>query len=559
VLKGVISGFMEEEASIACSWEDASWRKLAITCALATLIYTIQFPVQLGWIFYSNRESALRGEINYMRRYGFLLKPYKNHSYYWEIFNIARKGLLSLIIKLSTDNPTMCAVYAMGVLGFIIAHQSRVRPYKYDKHNSCAIQVLTTSFLNFFSSLIFISEGVCSMEEKKYLLILNTIMIVVSFTWCFTGMSLDFFNFFRYLWFTTMAETKGRAALEAEAMWANVDKPGLITLAWYDPIVVRNRFQHTVTRERVLGPRDGAEAQAVQAAIERESYEGNAGNERLLRRQNVAGNWHMVGPTHWRNTDVVCAAHGSDGFRKMWHGLRGVSWAWGWWRRRWSSPRKTTRRRTRFSTRSTGAPPPPPSLQRNAVRMMDRPRPGWPPLPASCQPADAAARRRSSLAPPGGLADTSRPTSRASRPAPSPPTSRRCWRRSARSSRRAPSRARSASARSSHSPAAGTLPVATTAGNPQRLASHARVRWRIDLYAVARIRVKADLWKGRDSSGLQTVTTLVSIERRVHWRDCRQMPTHPACSRCYTWPPQVCRRKATTPQPRLIGALIADR
>jgi hypothetical protein len=190
---------------------------------------------------------------------------------------------------------------------------------------------------------------------------------------------------------------------------------------------------------------------------------------------------------------------------------------------------------------------------------MDRPRPGWPPLPASCQPADAAARRRSSLAPPGGLADTSRPTSRASRPAPSPPTSRRCWRRSARSSRRAPSRARSASARSSHSPAAGTLPVATTAGNPQRLASHARVRWRIDLYAVARIRVKANLWKGRDSSGLQTVTTLVSIERRVHWRDCRQMPTHPACSRCYTWPPQVCRRKATTPQPRLIGALIADR
>ena len=28
MLEGVISGFMEEEASIACSWEDASWRKL---------------------------------------------------------------------------------------------------------------------------------------------------------------------------------------------------------------------------------------------------------------------------------------------------------------------------------------------------------------------------------------------------------------------------------------------------------------------------------------------------------------------------------------------------
>ena len=80
--------------------------------------------------------------------------------------------------------------------------QSRVRPYKYDKHNSCAIQVLMTSFLNFFSSLIFISEGVCSMEEKKYLLIINSAMIFISFMWCFTGMILDFFNFLRFLWYT---------------------------------------------------------------------------------------------------------------------------------------------------------------------------------------------------------------------------------------------------------------------------------------------------------------------------------------------------------------------
>jgi hypothetical protein len=34
-----------------------------------------------------------------------------------------------------------CAFYAMVVLGLIIAHQTRIRPYKYDKHNACAIQV----------------------------------------------------------------------------------------------------------------------------------------------------------------------------------------------------------------------------------------------------------------------------------------------------------------------------------------------------------------------------------------------------------------------------------
>ena len=130
----------------------------------------------------------------YMRMYGFLLKPYKNNTYYWEVFNIARKAALSIIVKLNTHNPIVCASYAMAVLFIIIAHQAHVRPYKYathkrsinrcaciyrpnlgcdlfryEKHNNCAITVLTTSLLNFFSSIVSTNHESYIENEERFI------------------------------------------------------------------------------------------------------------------------------------------------------------------------------------------------------------------------------------------------------------------------------------------------------------------------------------------------------------------------------------------------------
>ena len=52
-------------------------------------------------------------------------------------------------------------------------------------------------------------------------------------------------------------------------MWERVDLPGLISLVWYDMLVVRNRYSHTTTREEVLGKTaDPAAEAAGQAAID---------------------------------------------------------------------------------------------------------------------------------------------------------------------------------------------------------------------------------------------------------------------------------------------------
>jgi hypothetical protein len=237
-------------------------------CFLATICYTLALPITLGTIFYRRKDEAMRGEMTYMRMYGFLLKPYKNNAYYWEIFNIARKAALSIIVKLNTHNPIVCASYAMAVLFIIIAHQANVRPYKYEKHNNCAITVLTTSLVNFFSSIVFISD-LPSLYQKKLLIWFNVALIFISFCWAFGGAIKDMYNFARFFWFTFNCETNGRAEEEKQHMWEVVDLPGLISLVWYDLLVVRNRYSHTTTRETVLGKQNDPEAEAAaQAAID---------------------------------------------------------------------------------------------------------------------------------------------------------------------------------------------------------------------------------------------------------------------------------------------------
>ena len=68
-------------------------------------------------------------------------------------------------------------------------------------------QVLSTSFLNFFSSLIFVQK-ILPLEDVQMtiLITVNCAMICVSFSWCMGGMILDFFNFGRFLWHTTKKE-----------------------------------------------------------------------------------------------------------------------------------------------------------------------------------------------------------------------------------------------------------------------------------------------------------------------------------------------------------------
>jgi hypothetical protein len=251
--------YMEWEPTIRCSWDDPVWPRVAVIGGILGGFYTVMIPGGLLITFLMNKEAAMRGDMAYLQKFGFLLKPYKPEAYYWEIVNLSRKGFLSCIIKLTTSTPFMCGCYALAVLCVIIAQQAHVRPYKYEKHNTAAVCVLGLGVLNFFSSLIFISD-VATLSQNRVLLIMNAIFAFWMVVWVFGGAAKDILMYLRFQVFIFRCESTGRADIEVESMWLAVDKPGLVTLKWYDMLVTRNRYSHLVTHTTRLTAADEAAA-----------------------------------------------------------------------------------------------------------------------------------------------------------------------------------------------------------------------------------------------------------------------------------------------------------
>jgi hypothetical protein len=250
--------YMEEEATIPCwQWSDPKWRPLAIGFVFASTCYTVLLPTTLAYVFYRNRMKARRGEIGYLRRYGFLLKPYRQKTFYWEIVNIYRKAGLSIVVKFHNMQPFVCGALATVILFFIVANQANMRPYKYAKHNDCAIFVLSVSLLNFFSSMLFVSE-LPTKEQKQILLYLNVLAVVTAAIWALGGALRDIYTFLRFMLYTVGVEASGHAEEERQIMWETVDSPGIVNLVWYDFLVMRNRYWHKTQREVIIGPSKGA-------------------------------------------------------------------------------------------------------------------------------------------------------------------------------------------------------------------------------------------------------------------------------------------------------------
>jgi hypothetical protein len=240
--------YMEEIPTIACSLSNPEWVRLALVAGTATIAYTLAIPTMLLTIFIRNRESALRGDMSYMQRFGFLLKPYKQECYYWEIVNIFRKAFLSCLVRMTTSQPFICGCSCAAVMFLIIYHQAGIRPYKYEKHNDCALFILWVGCLNFLSSIIFISD-LPTFGQKQRVLYCNAVLVSVALIWAIGGAIKDNFNFFNFRLFISKCESAGRAESEREKMWLEVDRPGLVRLKLYDLLVLRHRYAHYSLRE----------------------------------------------------------------------------------------------------------------------------------------------------------------------------------------------------------------------------------------------------------------------------------------------------------------------
>eukprot|EP01051_Picozoa_sp_SAG22_P009858 SAG22_NODE_853_length_6848_cov_6.656394_5_plen_198_part_00 len=143
---------------------------------------------------------------------------------------------LSVIVRFFNASPFVCGALATVILFMIVANQANVRPYKYAKHNDCAVFVLAVTLLNFLSSMFFVSElptqvrskaplfccastavrskpvhflafPLPTQTHKAYLLIVNIAAVSVALCWTLGGAAKDIYNFARSMWYDMACET----------------------------------------------------------------------------------------------------------------------------------------------------------------------------------------------------------------------------------------------------------------------------------------------------------------------------------------------------------------
>jgi len=136
----------------------------------------------------------------------------------------------------------------------IVFLQAKVKPFRQEKHNNCAEYLLIVNMLNSFSTIVFESNEV-PQKIKTSLLYLNLVMMVGGWL-LFVG--LWFVDMYLYVWLTRLVGGKNKALItmtrrQIQDEYDKVDESGLVSTAYYDYLLLRNRYPHTVQRRLKYG------------------------------------------------------------------------------------------------------------------------------------------------------------------------------------------------------------------------------------------------------------------------------------------------------------------
>ena len=65
-----------------------------------------------------------------MKSYGFFFQEYKSRAYYWEIFRMATKTMISCVLVFYSSSIALKLILTILIISFYIFMQLRVQPYK---------------------------------------------------------------------------------------------------------------------------------------------------------------------------------------------------------------------------------------------------------------------------------------------------------------------------------------------------------------------------------------------------------------------------------------------
>lgn len=243
------TSFMDAMPGIECY--EGEWWWLAGIGGFAVIVYVIGLPCYLIYILATNHILIKLGDMQCLARYGFLFKPYKGESNYWEVIVLLRKSLLVLVIKFQSQSPYMQGVYSIFIYAATLMMQARAQPYRQSRHTALANYLLSVNMLAVFSSLIF-TAGIATEATQVNVLYLNLIMMIMGWSYAAGGIVTDLYLYLRLNLFVAFAEEHGSADPNLLHYYKCVDPHGVVNLVHYDMLVLRNRYFHTVKRRSAV-------------------------------------------------------------------------------------------------------------------------------------------------------------------------------------------------------------------------------------------------------------------------------------------------------------------
>lgn len=241
--------FLDDAPYIECYTSE--WYMLCALGGFAVTIYVIGLPILITYIFFSNYVRVRMGDMQCMQRYGFLYKPYRPGSPGWEVVILVRKSLLVLVTKLRSQSPYMQACWSLFIYAGVMMLQASVSPYRQKRHTNMANYFLGVNALAVFSSLIFTSN-IPTDAQQQTLLHVNLFAMVAGWGYACYETAIDMYLYLRLQMYVGFAMKNNQVDPHVERHYQEVDINGVIDLSFYDLLVLRARYSHSITRTRTV-------------------------------------------------------------------------------------------------------------------------------------------------------------------------------------------------------------------------------------------------------------------------------------------------------------------
>ncbi|KAJ5066395.1 g protein-coupled receptor-related [Anaeramoeba ignava] len=156
------------------------WKDIFPFAIVFLVLYVVGIPLILSILFFVSSKKL--DEQSFDLRFGLLCTRYTKTWFFWEIFVMIRKLLLTIAQLFLSFDPIIQSIFCVVVLLFALVLQIQAKPFIADRHNTLEFVLICFSEIILFSGMVFASNDFQQTSGKGILGIFIITLIWISFS-----------------------------------------------------------------------------------------------------------------------------------------------------------------------------------------------------------------------------------------------------------------------------------------------------------------------------------------------------------------------------------------